>query len=332
MEKLIQGLFQQHFGVAPTKMLALPLSGSARRYYRLSDGTRTFIGVHNENREENCLFIRFTRHFEEKGMNVPHVYCVSEDGLVYIQQDLGADMLLDVVERERKGEMLPPHVMGLYRKALSGLLQLQLWGGEGLDYSECVPRPVFDEVCIRWDLNYFKYCFLRLAGVDFSEQRLENDFDALATMTAKVATDSFMFRDFQSRNIMVQDDEVWFIDYQGGRQGALAYDVASLLYDAIARIPEVQREVLLEGYVAELKQYREIDAQAFKAIYYRFVLLRLLQAMGAFGLRGLHERKQHFIDSIVPGLDNVLSLFVPGKLAGEYPEIESACRHARAKY
>lgn len=328
MENAVLNLFENYFGESASRIEMLPASGSSRKYFRVWKGGQSYIAACHENIPENRLFIRFTEHFHQKGLHVPSIFCVAPDESVYIQEDLGNVMLLDALEQERKGYCLEAGTMVLYRKALFELLRLQLLGGEGLDYSACVPRPVFDRQCILWDLNYFKYCFLRLAGVDFSEQALEKDFELLVTELCRVNTDSFMFRDFQSRNIMVKDGEVWFIDYQGGRQGALPYDVASLLYDAIAQIPDAQREELLDYYIAELQCYRNVDAAQFRSVYYRFVLVRLLQAMGAFGLRGLHEHKQHFIDSIIPGLENILSLFDSGKLSGEYPEIRQACIRA----
>lgn len=332
MENAVLNLFEDYFGQPASRVETLPASGSARKYFRVWKGEQSYIAAWHENIAENRLFIRFTEHFHQKGLHVPVVYCVSSDELIYIQEDLGNVMLLDVLEQTREGEELAADTILLYRKALSELLKFQLLGGEGLDYSDCIPRPVFDRQCILWDLNYFKYCFLRLAGVDFSEQALEKDFEDLVSALCQADTHSFMFRDFQSRNIMVKDGEVWFIDYQGGRQGALPYDVASLLYDAIARIPDVQREELLDFYIGELCRLRpDTDPVAFRSAYYRFALVRLLQAMGAFGLRGLHERKQHFINSIVPGLENILSLFVPTKLRGAYPAIEEACLEALKK-
>ncbi|WP_455510263.1 aminoglycoside phosphotransferase family protein [Butyricimonas paravirosa] len=332
MEEKIRTLFKQYNGSDARRVEPLPVSGSARRYYRVFTGDRTYVGVYHENLRENRLFVDFTRHFEKSRLHVPHVYCVSEDGFCYLQDDLGPDMLLDVVEREREGEFLSEHTLELYRKALSELLKFQLMGGKGLDYSGCLPRPVFDERCIRWDLNYFKYCFLKLAGVEVDEDRLENDFDRLTAKLVMAGADGFMFRDFQSRNIMVVDNEVYFIDYQGGRQGALHYDVASLLYDAIVKIPESQKEELLDFYIRELTESEPGYAGKFREIYYHFVLVRLLQAMGAFGLRGLHEGKTHFIDSIVPGLQGISTLFESGKLEGEYPEIQDAIRMAFEKY
>ena len=332
MEEKIRTLFKQYSGNDALRVEPLPVSGSARRYYRVFAEDRTYVGVYHENLRENRLFVDFTRHFEKSRLHVPHVYCVSEDGFCYLQDDLGPDMLLDVVEREREGEFLSEHTMELYRKALSELLKFQLVGGKGLDYSECLPRPVFDGRCIRWDLNYFKYCFLKLAGVEVDEDRLENDFDRLTAKLVMAGADGFMFRDFQSRNIMVVDDEVYFIDYQGGRQGALHYDVASLLYDAIVKIPEGQKEELLNFYIRQLTVCEPEYAEKFREMYYDFVLVRLLQAMGAFGLRGLHEGKTHFIDSIVPGLQGIITLFESGKLEGEYTEIQHAIRMAFEKY
>lgn len=332
MEEKIRTLFKQYSGNDASRVEPLPVSGSARRYYRVFTGDRTYVGVYHENLRENRLFVDFTRHFEKSRLHVPHVYCVSEDGFCYLQDDLGPDMLLDVVEREREGEFLSEHTMELYRKALSELLKFQLVGGKGLDYSECLPRPVFDERCIRWDLNYFKYCFLKLAGVEADENRLEDDFDRLTAKLVMAGTGGFMFRDFQSRNIMVVDNEVYFIDYQGGRQGALHYDVASLLYDAIVKIPESQKEELLNFYIRQLTAREPEYAEKFREMYYHFVLVRLLQAMGAFGLRGLHEGKTHFIDSIVPGLQGIITLFESGKLEGEYTEIQHAIRMAFEKY
>lgn len=321
MEEKVGELYYRYFRAWPERVELLPASGSARKYYRIFSGPNTCIGAFHVNIGENRLFIDFSRHFRGKGLHVPEVYTVSEDELIYLQEDLGNQMLLDVVVNERKEGGLNIHLTNLYKKALAGLLHFQIEGNEGMDYSCCVPRPVFDRRCILWDLNYFKYCFLRLAGAAFSEEALEDDFEQLTNRLGGVDTNAFMFRDFQSRNIMIRDDEVWFIDYQGGRQGALQYDVASLLYDAIVNIPEEQREELLDYYIEALQQYRPVNPETFRRDYYHFVLIRLLQAMGAFGLRGLYERKQHFIDSVRPGLQTIASLFESGKLDTAYPEI-----------
>ena len=326
MKKKITDLFRESFGVLPERMEELPASGSARKYYRLYLGQESYIAAWNLNVKENDLFLDFSRHFKAKGLHVPSIYASSADRLVYLQEDLGNRMLLDVVEEERKGGSWTVGLTNLYKKVLAELLRFQLKGHEGMDYSGCEPRPQFDRRCILWDLNYFKYCFLRLSGAIFSEEALENDFERLTDRLCGVDADAFMFRDFQSRNIMVREGDVWFIDYQGGRRGALQYDVASLLYDAIVEVPDEQREELLAYYIVELQRYRSIDGGQFRQDYYHFVLIRLLQAMGAFGLRGLYERKQHFLDSIRPGLQTLDKLFASGKLGEAYPELRRIIR------
>ena len=226
MRERVEKLFGQYAGRSASRVEELPLSGSARRYYRLWDGNSTFVGVYNENVRENRLFVAFTKHFYDKGLHVPQVLFVSEDEKAYLQQDLGRDTLLDVVEREREPGGLSAHAMSLYVKSLDELLRFQLEGGAGLDYSACLPRPVFDERCIRWDLNYFKYCFLRLAGVDVDEDKLEDDFDRLAKRLAGVGVDALMCGELGSRDDLVGGGDVYYIDYKGGREGALQYDVA----------------------------------------------------------------------------------------------------------
>ena len=328
MEQKLKDLYLSYSGHACTSICALPASGSSRKYYRLMDQEKSCIGVYHEDLRENRLFLDFTFHFLQRGLPVPQVYCVSKDEKMYLQRDLGSQMLLNVIESSRESTQLSEYIIQLYKKILHELIRFQLIGGEGLDYSRCLPRPIFDTRCMRWDLNYFKYCFLKLIGVGLDEELLENDFDVLIRQLGRVETDCFMFRDFQSRNIMVLNDDVYFIDYQGGRRGALHYDVASLLYDAIVKIPETQREELLDYYIQELSIHKKVNHKEFQTEYYHFVLIRLLQALGAFGLRGLYEKKQHFIDSIVPALQEVSRLLENQREILRYPEIERAIKNA----
>lgn len=319
-------------GKFPTAIETLPISGSSRRYYRLYISDVSFIGLYNTNIEENRLFIYFSKHFRQKGLNVPEIFAISDDYSCYLQEDLGNEMLLDIVNKHRlKDKSLSKDTLVLYKKALDELLRFQFLGNQDLDYSYCIPSPAFDRTAIFWDLNYFKYCFLRLAGVQFNEKALEEDFILLADQATSVPMDTFMFRDFQSRNIMIKDGCVWFIDYQGGRRGALHYDVASLLYDAIIEMPVCQKEELLDYYISSLQSYRIIAADDFRNDYYCFVLLRLLQAMGAFGLRGLYERKAHFLSSISPGIETIYEL-LNLQLKNTYPEINRIITSLRGKY
>jgi len=323
----------------------------------LLNGVREFscIATWNNNVQENKIFLDFTKHFAEARLNVPQIYAVSEDKKYYLQQDLGDITLLNLVEQQElflcqdgvipedsdiatidtssialktrdSKRLLNNNVISFYKKSLLSLVYLQIEGGKNLDYSLCVPRPVFDERCVMWDLNYFKYCFLKLMDSDLDENKLEDDFEKLSSLICSVTQDVFMFRDFQSRNIMIFQDEVFFIDYQGGRLGAIYYDVASLLYDPIVNIPDSQRELLLDYYISQISKHRTIDRLNFKKNYYNFVVIRLLQALGAFGLRGLYEKKQHFIDSIQPGIITLLNVLNKKEIRGQYPEILNSCK------
>ena len=333
MEELLR-LYEDWRGCAPQSVEQLPGAGSNRTYYRFWDAEGdSLIGVVGTSREENEAFIYLAGHFGQKRLPMPRVVAVSTSRLCYLQTDLGHRSLFDALSEGReKGGRYAPEEKELLRRTIAELPRIQFVGAEGLDFGRCYPMASMDRTAVFFDLNYFKYCFLKLAGVEADEDRLEDDFDRLTAKLVMAGADGFMFRDFQSRNIMVLDNEVYFIDYQGGRQGALHYDVASLLYDAIVKIPENQKEELLDFYIRELTESEPGYAEKFREIYYHFVLVRLLQAMGAFGLRGLHEGKPHFIDSIVPGLQGISTLFESGKLEGEYPEIQYAIRMAFEKY
>ena len=315
-------LAHKHFGCEDIKSELLPVSGSARRYYRLFVGDNIYVGVEHFSREENILFLDFSERFGNIDLCVPKIIAVSEDRLTYIQEDLGSCMLLNVVEDDRNGDFLGEKSIEFYKKSIKELLKFQMLGHRVVNYENCVPRPVFDKRAMLWDLHYFKYCFLLLYGIAPQEDALQNDFESLLNKACSVDASSFMFRDFQSRNIMIKDDKVIFIDYQGGRQGALHYDLASLLYDPIVNMCDEQRIELLDYYLQELRAYKKVDEDKFKKDFYCFALIRLFQALGAFGLRGLYEKKQHFIDSIFPGLHILSGLLKNVNIVGQYPEIE----------
>ncbi|MDR0765372.1 MAG: phosphotransferase [Odoribacteraceae bacterium] len=330
MLETITRLLQAYAGHAPAGVEALPASGSARRYFRLTTGEGSVVATWHEDARENRAFAYFSNHFRARGLRVPLVYAMTSDGKAYLQQDLGRVTLLDVVERE--GTALSGRTMTLYRQALEELTRFQVEGHEGMDYGQCLSRPDFDGTRALWDLNYYKYCFLRLSGVAFDEERLEADFKRLAARVEGERRDCFMYRDFQSRNIMVRGESLYFIDYQGGGRGAPPYDAASLLHDALVPVPGEQREELLEHYLSLLVRSRPAAARGFRVVYDHFALARLLQALGAFGLRGLHEGKRLFLESIRPGLAAVVALFDDGRLGTGYPEIERGARAAARLY
>ena len=237
-EQLIS-LFEKYYKEEVIAFEQLPASGSYRQYCRLKSENRQIIGVYNYDLKENRAFIEFSKHFLQHGLPVPEVYTVSDDQVHYLIEDLGDTTLFDYLAQNRQLEDFSENIVNQYKKALSILPDLQINAGTDLDYSNCYPRSAFDKQSMMWDLNYFKYYFLKLARVPFDEQALEDDFQAFSDYLLTTDTDYFMFRDFQSRNIMLKDNQVYFIDYQGGRKGALQYDLASLLYDAKAIFPNM---------------------------------------------------------------------------------------------
>src|SRR5204863_5227148 len=225
------------------------------------------------------------------GLPVPEIYAEDLGQGAYLEEDLGDITLFDFLSQNRAGDNIAPPVIEAYRKAVAVLPRFQVEAGRDLNYKVCYPRGSFDRQSIAWDLNYFKYYFLRLAGVPFNEQALENDFGRLTKFLLTADRDYFLYRDFQSRNVMLQDGQPFFLDYQGGRKGALQYDIASLLYDAKADLPPELRQHLLNYYLEVLSRFIKLDREAFLRHFYAYVYIRILQALGAYGFRGFYERK-----------------------------------------
>lgn len=281
--------------------------GSNRHYYREVDAQgKTYIRVEGTNKEENSAFIYLSQHFASKGLPVPQVYWVSEEGMTYTQEDLGDLLLFDAIRHGRETGEFSVEEKDLLARTLRALAHIQIKGAEDLDWSYCFPVPAMDERAIRWDLNYFKYCFLKGTKIEFSEPLLEDEFDRLTALILAQPADSFLYRDCQSRNVMLKDGQPFFIDFQGGRRGPTQYDVASFLWQAKANIPAALREELIELYLNELQSLLpSLDKQAWKEALPHFVLFRTLQVLGAYGYRGFFERKQHFIQSIPNALRNL---------------------------
>ncbi|MCB9230090.1 MAG: phosphotransferase [Bacteroidia bacterium] len=318
---LIRSLYLQVRGKAPDQLKELPQSGSDRRYFRLSGAGDDLIGAANADVRENRAFIAFARHFREQGVNVPEVYAVSADETCYLLQDLGNESLMDRVSAERREGRFSPEIKALYQASLRGLIQMQIPAGKGIDYSLCIPRDRFDRQSMAWDLQYFKYYCLKLAKIPFDEQLLEDDFDRLCDYLGQAPADYFMFRDFQARNILIHQGEPWFIDFQGGRRGPLQYDLASLLFQAKADIPQEIREELLGYYLDQLEKYVTVDRRQFREQFYGITLIRVLQTLGAYGFRGLFERKGHFIQSIPYALNNVAWILANVELPVRLPHL-----------
>ena len=334
--EVLRQLFERHFRVPADVVQPLQgqLSGSGRRIVRLSAGKGLrAIGILYDVREENVAFLEFSRHFRRHGLPVPEIYGENLGQGAYLEQDLGDTTLFEFLSQHRSGAAIAAPAVEAYRKVVSLLPRFQVEAGRDLNYNVCYPRASFDRQSIAWDLNYFKYYFLRLAGIPFNEQALEDDFNRLTEFLLSADRDYFLYRDFQSRNIMLCDGAPFFVDYQGGRKGALQYDIASLLYDAKADLPPELRQELLDLYIDRLANLlapagiagEKTEARAaFMRHYYAYVYVRIMQALGAYGFRGFYERKAHFLQSVPYALRNIRWLLHNVELPVELPTLTEA--------
>jgi aminoglycoside/choline kinase family phosphotransferase len=304
---ILKKLFEEHFGAPAERVQPLQgkLGGSGRNIIRLSNSNASAIGILYGIREENVAFLEFSKHFRKHGLPVPEIYAQDLNQGAYLEEDLGDTSLFEYLSQNRTGDDIAPAVVDAYRRVVEELPRFQIEAGKDLNYKVCYPRGSFDKQSISWDLNYFKYYFLRLAGIPFSEQALEDDFGRLTKFLLSAGRDYFLYRDFQSRNVMLKDGQPYFLDYQGGRKGALQYDIASLLFDAKADLPPELRQQLLDHYLDSVSRYVELDREAFVRYYYGFVYVRIMQALGAYGFRGFYERKAHFLQSVPYALKNL---------------------------
>ena len=306
---ILRQLYLTYIGHEPEDIRPLTAAGSNRRYFRLT-GQPTLIGVQGESADENRAFLYLARHLREKGLPVPQVHAHTADNLCYLQEDLGDTLLFDVLTKSPREEEVTAKEKQLLRETIRLLPALQCVGAEGLDFNRCYPQSAFNRRSVLWDLNYFKYCFLKATGIDFQEDRLEDDFQAMADILLEGQADecTFMYRDFQSRNVMLREGHPWFIDFQGGRRGPVYYDVASFLWQAKANFPDALRQELVDEYIDALRQFRPVDEACFRARLRHFVLFRTLQVLGCYGFRGYFERKPHFLQSVPYAIGNLRSL------------------------
>jgi aminoglycoside/choline kinase family phosphotransferase len=324
--EVLKGLFEKHFGFPADEVKALQgqLGGSGRVIVRLGGRGSSAIGILGSVREENAAFLEFSKHFRRHGLPVPEVYEEDLNLGAYLEEDLGDITLFDFLGAHRSGDAIAPEAVEAYRKVVAVLPRFQVQAGRDLNYKVCYPRSSFDRQSIAWDLNYFKYYFLRLAGVPFNEQALELDFGRLTKFLLAAPRDYFLYRDFQSRNVMLKDGQPYFLDYQGGRKGALQYDIASLLYDGKADLPAQLRQELLDDYLDRLGGFIDVKRDAFMEHYYAYVYVRILQALGAYGFRGFYERKAHFLQSVPYAMKNLRWLAENVKLPIPLPALMEA--------
>jgi aminoglycoside/choline kinase family phosphotransferase len=323
---VLKRLFEVHYGFPAEDLQPLQgqLGGSGRAIVRLAGEGISAIGVTYPVREENIAFLEFSKHFYRHGLPVPEIYAEDLNQGAYLEEDLGDTTLFDYLGSNRADGLIAPEAIEAYRKVVATLPRFQVEAGRDLNYKVCYPRASFDRQSISWDLNYFKYYFLRLAGVPFNEQALEQDFSRLTKFLLGANHDYFLYRDFQSRNIMLRNGQPFFLDYQGGRRGALQYDIASLLYDGKADLPPELRQELLDYYLDCLSGHIKLDRDAFMEHYYAYVYVRIMQALGAYGFRGFYERKPHFLQSVPYALKNLRWLAHQVKLPIALPELLEA--------
>src|SRR6187431_3215820 len=329
MQQVIEStleLYKNWRGKDAASIDVLPRSGSERRYFRIhEEDDTTIIGTYGANIKENETFFYFSEKFFKQQLPVANIHAISDDRMFYLQEDFGDISLIDRLESEGYTN----EIYGLFQKSLQTLATLHVKGDEELDYDRCLTNTEFGRQAIMADLLYFKYYFLDALRKPYDKQKLIDDFEALSNYLTHTEYKYFMFRDFQSRNIMVKkDNSIHFIDYQGGMKGAPQYDVASMLWQARANLSDEWKEKLLNDYISALENIvgSKINKGTFKSQYNGYVMIRLLQVMGAYGFRGLFERKAHFLASIPLALRN-LRFFIDHKRIGIVtPEFDRVLR------
>ncbi len=313
-------LFQEWSGEQPQAISALPESGSYRLYARISGSTKHAVAVYYTDLKENLAFIGFANHFRKAGIPVPEIYCSSADSLCYLQEDFGDLDLFEILQNSENSPFKDLR-LELLEKVIEWLPRIQIEGHSGLDYDLAYPRKAFDKQSMLWDLNYFKYNFLKLVRMPFDEQALEDDFHTFTSFLAEAPQNAFLYRDFQSRNIMIRNNQPCFIDFQGGRMGFPGYDLASLLFDAKAGLSPDERTFLYSEYERHIAQFDPLWPALMDRFYPGFVMIRKMQALGAFGFRGLIEKKKAFLQSIPPAMINLEWVTSHFRIEPEIPEL-----------
>lgn len=325
-ERLIQ-LYKKSTGKEVAKLEHLfGGGGSSRKYFVITgDDGSTMYGVSSKSPEENLAFYNLSKLFAQKGLPVPAVYGISDDHLCYLQEDLGTLTLMQYIKQNRdENGNYNEQAKQMLRRVMTELPDFQFKASSGYIFQQCYPVPAMDEMSIMFDLNYFKYCFVKLMGIEFNEVHLQEDFNNLTVELLSECNNNFLYRDFQSRNVMIKDGETRYIDYQGGRRGPIYYDVASFLWQASANYPDDLKDELVGVYLSALAKYRQVNKDDFMRHLRLFVLFRTMQVLGAYGFRGLWEKKQHFIESIPQAIENLKMLIRKGVI-NSYPYLKEVC-------
>ncbi len=328
-EQEVRKLFSSKYNSAIDNIEALAPTGSYRQYFRISDNEQTVLGVFNEDLQENKAYLSFSETFINADINVPSILAISETKKCYLVEDMGKTTLWDLCQNDynSKGK-LSEETLATFKLTLQELLAIQTKTIDKLDLSYCYPRDSFDKQSMLWDLNYFKYMFLRVMRVPCDEQALEDDIQRLSSTLDKIDRNYFLFRDFQSRNVMIKDGKPYFIDFQGGRKGSIYYDLASMLYDANIKLCITDRKLLLDHYYDAFNKIKTTPKEVFLSLFNQFAMIRLFQALGAFSLRGVIEKKPHFKECIPFALSSLKDIIENPMMSKSYPELKTAINKA----
>ena len=325
-EIILAELFIKWSGEKAENIQPIAASGSPRKYFRLSSENKSVLGAYNPDFKENAAFLSFSKHFHSIGLPVPEILAEDTAKGIYLLSDLGDKTLFGLLTGRESRDHITEDLYTRLAEAVKMLPHFQLRGGHGLDYSLCYPRDTFDRQSMMWDLNYFKYYILKTSGITFDEQVLEDDFRHFADFLLQAEHEYFMYRDFQSRNVILKNGRPFFIDFQGGRKGALQYDLASFLYQVKAHLPEATKKSLINEYLNVLEGLINVDREVFMKYFYPFVYLRLFQVLGAYGFRGLFEKRPHFTDSLEPAMASLAKLLKAHPMQVELTELKSVLK------
>ena len=332
MEKLVE-LYLNNFGGKIVSVDSLTKAGSNRLYYRINaiddhGLSKSVIGVVGTSEEENYAFCKLAPIFLDKKINVPRLLATSDNYMRYIQEDLGNTSLFDLIKvgRGNKG-LYSDSERALIAKTIAELPKIQVLMDDQDVFEYCYPMREMDQDSVMFDLNYFKYLYLKLTGIEFNEIFLQKDFESLCKSLLDVEEYGFQYRDFQARNVMMKKNAElteltpYFIDFQGGRRGPIYYDLVSFLWQASSNFPKELKDEMIDVYLASMRQFRTINRVEFVNKLERFELFRTLQVLGAYGYRGLWEHKKHFVDSIPFALRNLNEIISKGA-CDNYPYLK----------
>ena len=324
-EKILVSSFRKVTGCAPTCITRLRSHASERRIYRLISRDLSIIGIINPSKSENDTFVSFAHHLTRKALPIPHIYLYIPEEHLYLEEDLGDETLFDVLaaERIRTGESFPAYAEELYKQSLEYLTRFQVECSKDFDFSLCHPERQLVPGSFTRDCSSFATNLVAKLLPSFDITRLAADFATLIAYLEVPQSSFLVHRDFQSRNIMIRENNPYFIDFQGGCKGPLQYDVVSLLYQSSTQLSPETRRNLLQHYSSVIKKLITLEASLFDSYYSGFIISRMLEVLGVYGRQGLGTGKEYFTKSIPIALTTLAQELVSPQLALKLPALRS---------